>query len=105
MSFKKSFEKKALIPVPERYNDLYEDSAVNYFKLVHSPWLSGAKAAIKVGLPVAAIAAIASPKLLRLRNAAGLGAIAGGIAGLSAFGEQQYSNMLEKAHLRFHLEE
>jgi len=103
MSFIKSFEKVALIPVSEKYNEMYENGAVNYYKIVHSPWLSGAKSAIKYGLPTAVISAVVSPKSLKLRNALALGSLVGGITGLSSFGEQQYSNSLEAAHLKYHL--
>lgn len=103
MSFSKGFEKTALIPLPEKYNELYENSAVKYYRLAHSPWLAGANSALKYGIPTAVITAIASPKNFKLRNAAALGSLVGGVAGLSSFGQQQYSNMLESAHLRYHI--
>ena len=103
MSFVKYFEKIALLPVPDNVNELYENSAVKYYRVAHSPWLSGSRTALKYGLPSAVIAAVVSPKKIKLRNALAMGSLIGGLSGAASFGEQQYSNMLESAHLKYHL--
>jgi hypothetical protein len=104
MSFVNSFEKTALLPMGSGVDSMYEDSAKKYYQITHSPLLAGATSALKYGLPTAAIAALVSPKGLKGRNAAILGGLIGGISALSSSTDQRYKNMLEKAHLEYHLE-
>jgi hypothetical protein len=104
MSFITSFEKQALLPSPLEPKDMYENSAKDFYQLTHSPWLAGAKSAVKYGLPVAAVAALASPKGKKQLAAAALGSLVGGLAGIGSYSQQKYDNMTERAHLRYHLE-
>jgi hypothetical protein len=101
MSFKSEFEKISVLLNP---TDVPPEVS-SYYKLVHSPAAVGAVAGAKVGIPAAALAAIASPEGRRLPNAALVGLGIGAIVAAAAAGEKAYKNMLEKAHLMYHLKE
>jgi hypothetical protein len=101
MSFKSEFEKVAVLLNP---TDVPPEVSA-YYKLVHSPTVTGTASALKYGLPAAAAAAIVSPSGKRAQNAALIGLGIGAIAAAAAAGEQVYKNMLEKAHLMYHLKE
>lgn len=93
-------------PKPERKQrrDLGLEFLEEGYQFMHSPTVEGLSTGAKVGLPVAAISAIASPKGARLRNAAVLGTLAGALAGLPAAIQQAYANKLEDAHIKYHLD-
>ena len=103
MSFTNAFEKIAILPVGAGMDDLYDDGARKYYQVSHSPILHGAASAAKYGLPAAARAALVSPKGFKGKNAAILGGLIGAVAGVSTAADKKYKNMLEKAHLQYHL--
>lgn len=104
MSFIKSFEKTALIPMTAGMEDVYDEGAKKYYEVTHSPLIHGSISALRFGLPSAALTAIVSPKGLKTRNSLVAGALLGGLAGITTAADKKYKNMLEKAHVNYHLE-
>jgi hypothetical protein len=70
----------------------------------HDPKLELLAEGSKMALPVGIIAALASPRGKRLKNALALGGLAGLGYGAPKAARQWYANKLEDAHIKYHLD-